>query len=474
MSLSKFQRRIVLDFAEGEPVLIFHGLRMLQGRCIRLTMENTEVKYLVRYPSGTGVGQEVNAQPQQASPSSGGASAQEPENVARCPKAKGSTSRAGPSTSKAGPKTSKAGLSSHKAGSGSSRAGQSTSRTGPSPTRSSTNRAGTSTSPGGQSTSRTNTSTNDLGGAMVQGASSGRSGSSDSVSQGAGGASTSDPQFPASQEASSGWDYEWIPNNRVLRYSPNQLKHDSDAAIQMSARTEQRQAAFSSPRRAFICSVSNKGDHSDPGEGSSSETTQPPAKRPRSQGRPWELSSRSDAGDPQKDSTGGFEVQVNLPKCLRSLLVQDWELVILEKKLCDLPAKVSVDAILSEYAIFPMNCRTRDKKYAVCGLVDVLKEYFNAILSTQLLYDFERPQYDELVVSYPSSQMCELYGGVHLLRLFQQLGPMLSCTSLDDSSLMVLLSHLEDFLEYLASDPYLLFIDAKDYVLASEEHLKVV
>ncbi|XP_036595729.1 mortality factor 4-like protein 2 [Trichosurus vulpecula] len=243
---------------------------------------------------------------------------------------------------------------------------------------------------------------------MVQGASSGRSGSSQPVSQGVG--------------------------------EPAPLKHDSDAAIQMSARKEQRQAASCNLRCAFTCGGNDKDNHSDPGE----------------------------------DSTGGFEVQVNLPKCLRSLLVQDWELVIRGKKLCDLPAKVSIDAILSEYAIFPMNCHTRDKKYAVCGLVDVLKEYFNAILSTQLLYDFERPQYDELVVSYPSSQMCELYGGVHLLCLFQQLGPMLTCTSLDDSSLMVLLSHLEDFLEYLARDLYLLFIDAKDYVLASEEHLKVV
>ncbi|XP_036595730.1 mortality factor 4-like protein 2 [Trichosurus vulpecula] len=253
------------------------------------------------------------------------------------------------------------------------------------------------------------TSSSPLGGAMVQGAS----------------------------KASSGWHYEWIAPRVVLHYSPNQLKHDSDAAIQISARKEQRQAASCNLRCAFTCGGNDKDNHSDPSE-------------------------------------GGFEVQVNLPKCLRSLLVQDWELVIRGKKLCDLPAKVSIDAILSEYAIFPMNCHTRDKKYVVCGLVDVLKEYFNAILSTQLLYDFERPQYDELVVSYPSSQMCELYGGVHLLCLFQQLGPMLTCTSLDDSSLMVLLSHLEDFLEYLARDLYLLFIDAKDYVLASEEHLKVV
>ncbi|XP_078004187.1 mortality factor 4-like protein 2 [Phascolarctos cinereus] len=203
---------------------------------------------------------------------------------------------------------------------------------------------------------------------------------------------------------------------------------------------------------------------------------QPPAKRSRErvriQGR-RPRGSRGDAGDTKQESTGRFEVQVNLPKSLRPLFVQDWELVTLEKKLCNLPAKITVDAILSEYATFPLNCRTRDKRYAVCGLVAMVKEYFNVILSTQLLYDFERPQYAELVVSYPSCQMSQLYGGAHLLRLFQKLGPMFTCTPLDDSSLTVLLSHLQDFLEYLASSPSLLFIDADDYELASEEYLEV-
>ena len=159
---------------------------------------------------------------------------------------------------------------------------------------------------------------------------------------------------------------------------------------------------------------------------------------------------------------------------LRPMLVLDWDMVTLRKMLCNLPAKVSADAILFEYATFPQKHRTRDQSRAVWGLVAVLKEYFNVLLSPQLLYDFERPQYDELEVSYPSSQMCELYGGIHLLRLFEHLGPMLTCTALDDHSMNALLSHLQDFLDYLADNPSLLFFDTSDYEPASEEHLKVV
>ncbi|XP_072483395.1 mortality factor 4-like protein 1 [Notamacropus eugenii] len=165
----------------------------------------------------------------------------------------------------------------------------------------------------------------------------------------------------------------------------------------------------------------------------------PPKRIPREPG-PLGVSCRHDAGDPQQNSTTGrLEVQVNLSMSLRPLLMLDWD----KKKLCNLPAKVSADAILFEYATFPLKGPTRDQSYAVWGLVAVVKECFN------------------------------LYGGVQLLHLFQQLGSMLTCTALDDSSMNVLLSHLQDFLDFLADNPSLLFNDASDYEPASEEHLKV-
>ncbi|XP_072483403.1 mortality factor 4-like protein 2 [Notamacropus eugenii] len=317
---------------------------------------------------------------------------------------------------------------------------------------------------------------------MAQEAPFGRSQSSRPIPQGVGGASTSDPSSSppeeAPQEPLGGWEYEWIPQNRVLRYSQDQVNQDRNKALRLStARKEQEQAALTGRR-----SHTSRGRrHHDPGEGSTSgRMPPPPPKRGRSERVRRESGSRgascrAAAEDPQQDATPGrCEVQVDPPMSLRPMLILDWDMVTLRKMLCNLPAKVSADAILYEYASFPLKHRTRDQSCAVWGLVAVLKEYFNVLLSPQLLYDFERPQYDELVVSYPSSQICELYGGIHLLRLFEHLGPMLTCTALDDSSMNVLLSHLQDFLDYLAHNSSLLFFDTSDYEPASAEHLKLV
>ncbi|XP_031800457.1 uncharacterized protein LOC116420248 [Sarcophilus harrisii] len=604
MALSKHQKksgRDLPELQEEEPVLTFHGPRMRKGQGISMVFEDMQVKYLVRYRSGTGVSPGVvtclpYSQPQY--PALSRAWAQEPETVPSGSKAKASTSRAGPSTSKGGPSTAKGGPSTSKAAPSTSKRGPSTAKGGPSTSKAapstskrgpstakggpstskaapSTSKRGPSTAKGGPSTSKAAPSTSKrgpstataapstgtaapstataaprtavvapsiavvapstavvapsitkvfprtcrfstrqsfprpnssstgrggqrAGGAILPGASGRNSSSSGAVSQGAGGASASGPQSESkvdeeefSGPAVCGWEYEWLPETRVLRYSTAQLKYDSDTAIHIACRKERRRIHFPGTRffthsgstnfvhggrRPFSYGGGDVDDFGDPGEGTSCALLQPPPKRSREKDRAQGRAggSRGDAGDPRQVSSEKSEIRINLPKPLKPLLMQDWEMVTFERKLCNLPAKISVEAILAEYVTFPQNCRTRDKRYAVSGLVSMLKEYFNVLLTTQLLYDFERPQYAELVISYPSSQMCQLYGGVHLLRLFQQLGPMLTCTPLDESSLKVLMSHLQDFLDYLANDPSLLFVQASDYEVASEEYLKAV
>ncbi|XP_043830554.1 mortality factor 4-like protein 2 [Dromiciops gliroides] len=268
-----------------------------------------------------------------------------------------------------------------------------------------------------------------------------------------------------------GWEYDWVLEGSVLRYSAAYMQRDRHAYLLLQIAAERKQ------QREHPHTSSWGSDHCNPGEGSTAGGTMvqpnPEIGRMRVQGRGSEPSKDRDVTpDPEKESMGRQEIQIHLPKVLRSLLVQDWELVTLEKKLVTIPARKTVDAILTEYATFQSNNQSIDKKCAISGLVSLIKEYFDMVLATQLLHKFERPQYAEILARYPNCQMSQLYGGAHLIRLFPQMASILTSTSLNESSLNVLLSHLQDFLAYLARDPSQLSVAATDYQLATEEYQK--
>ena len=140
-----------------------------------------------------------------------------------------------------------------------------------------------------------------------------------------------------------------------------------------------------------------------------------------------------------------------------------------------LPAKKNVDSILEDYANYKKSRgNTDNKEYAVNEVVAGIKEYFNVMLGTQLLYKFERPQYAEILADHPDAPMSQVYGAPHLLRLFVWIGAMLAYTPLDEKSLALLLNYLHDFLKYLAKNSATLF-SASDYEVAPPEyHRKAV
>lgn len=107
-------------------------------------------------------------------------------------------------------------------------------------------------------------------------------------------------------------------------------------------------------------------------------------------------------------------------------------------------------------------------------MVAGIREYFNVMLGTQLLYKFERPQYAEVMSEHQDTPMSQVYGAPHLLRLFGKesrgdastlparypgarpslsaslpvrIGAMLAYTPLDEKSLALLLNYLQDFLK---------------------------
>uniref|UniRef100_A0A8V0ZBN5 Mortality factor 4-like protein 1 n=1 Tax=Gallus gallus TaxID=9031 RepID=A0A8V0ZBN5_CHICK len=183
--------------------------------------------------------------------------------------------------------------------------------------------------------------------------------------------------------------------------------------------------------------------------------------------------------DPTVESEETFmnrvEVKVKIPEELKPWLVDDWDLITRQKQLFYLPAKKNVDSILEDYANYKKSRgNTDNKEYAVNEVVAGIKEYFNVMLGTQLLYKFERPQYAEILADHPDAPMSQVYGAPHLLRLFVRIGAMLAYTPLDEKSLALLLNYLHDFLKYLAKNSSALF-SASDYEVAPPEyHRKAV
>ncbi|XP_069480308.1 mortality factor 4-like protein 1 isoform X3 [Ambystoma mexicanum] len=203
------------------------------------------------------------------------------------------------------------------------------------------------------------------------------------------------------------------------------------------------------------------------GEGSStSEAPQPPRKK----------RARVDPSVENEETfMNRVEVKVKIPEELKPWLVDDWDLITRQKQLFYLPAKKSVDSILEDYANYKKSRgNTDNKEYAVNEVVAGIKEYFNVMLGTQLLYKFERPQYAEILADHPDAQMSHVYGAPHLLRLFVRIGAMLAYTPLDEKSLALLLNYLHDFLKYLAKNASALFSTSDYEVAPPEYHRKAV
>ncbi|CAB3401521.1 unnamed protein product [Caenorhabditis bovis] len=200
---------------------------------------------------------------------------------------------------------------------------------------------------------------------------------------------------------------------------------------------------------------------------------------------------------------------LKLPKELRQILVDDNDLVN-KSFLAKLPARHSVDSIVQDYIktlnLKPEEMENIDEMYveydnnsqkvsagglacSALGLVD----YFNVLLNYQLLYKFERAQYQEIMESDKASQEkprkakrsaaaadvpdddfkpSKYYGIAHLLRLLSRLPTILKLTPWDQRLLQTVDKAFFDFVVYLNKNASKYFDPELDYIVAPTEYYR--
>ncbi|GME95712.1 hypothetical protein B5S28_g905 [[Candida] boidinii] len=157
------------------------------------------------------------------------------------------------------------------------------------------------------------------------------------------------------------------------------------------------------------------------------------------------------------------EITLQIPTELKSLLVDDWELITKNKKLVNLPSAINVEKILFDYEeIYFKDLHKGSVDYDNgLEIFQGLKLYFNRSLGSILLYQLERKQLKDLTQEFSSKLPSELYGVEHLLRLIVSLPGLMAQTSMDHQSISTIRSFLEKFLKYLNVNSEKYFI--KDY-----------
>eukprot|EP00057_Strongylocentrotus_purpuratus_P033232 XP_790665.3 PREDICTED: mortality factor 4-like protein 1 [Strongylocentrotus purpuratus] len=226
------------------------------------------------------------------------------------------------------------------------------------------------------------------------------------------------------------WD-EWVPESRALKFNEANLQKQKELfaaqkAKAKRARTQkakpEKEAPSKAPPAPPLPPPSEKSSSKRAAKTSSSEPASTPSSAaPSPQPAPEEpppvaaapaptppsdslrkKRSRPDATVETEESfVSKVDIKVRVPEELKPILVDDWDAITRQKMLLHLPARTTVEQILEDYMKQKKTKKdmTPAKESTIAEICQGLKEYFNVMLGTQLLYKFERPQFANMVLT---------------------------------------------------------------------------
>ncbi|RLV89449.1 Chromatin modification-related protein EAF3 [Spathaspora sp. JA1] len=163
-------------------------------------------------------------------------------------------------------------------------------------------------------------------------------------------------------------------------------------------------------------------------------------------------SSTSTSSTGNKKKKPNVTINLEFPRELKYLLVNDWEYITKDRKLVSLPSDHPVTNILQDYKTFRTKQLSSDQIRILVEILDGLEVYFNKSLSLILLYKYENLQYLNFLKSDLINQensQSKVYGVEHLLRLLISFPGLIGQTTMDTISISVLISEIEELLKFL-------------------------
>jgi mortality factor 4-like protein 1 len=289
---------------------------------------------------------------------------------------------------------------------------------------------------------------------------------------------------------SKNWD-EWVPISRILKYNKESIQKQKELI-------DQKKMLSGVNKRAAKCPLTKNGEFpqsensnitsSSPSSSSSSSSSCESNTKKRKLN---EMTSSNIYSNQINDDLNSIEnssktlckiditfkhnrfvgiekLTIVIPECLKEWLIDDFDMVIHQNKIIKLPSKKAISTILNDYHNQTLDNKEKQLlergKRCLDEIIKDLIDYFNSMLGSQLLYKFERIQYTEILKL--NKKMSDIYGPMHLLRLFERLKQMLEYAPLDEGEpLEDLIYYTNDILRYLEKlEKH--FFSENDYILA--------